>query len=133
MQSEDRTANDVTKPSRCQLSDEEPTPRGSPSHHGSSDGTASPYGYWGKREAPPYRDPPGPASPLQRTLPPYRDPPPPVSIPAHGTPPHTPGPSPSQDVRPNTQSAPPISAGKMKTKRNLLKVCPRSSGPYFYE
>ncbi|XP_021929849.1 ras association domain-containing protein 8 [Zootermopsis nevadensis] len=113
VQSEDRTANDVTKPSRCQLSDEEPTPRGSPSHHGSSDGTASPYGYWGKREAPPYRDPPGPASPLQRTLPPYR---------------HTPGPSPSQDVRPNTQSAPPISAGKMKTKRNLLKDFQQNDG-----
>ncbi|KDR14204.1 hypothetical protein L798_12005 [Zootermopsis nevadensis] len=80
----------------------EPTPRGSPSHHGSSDGTASPYGYWGKREAPPYRDPPGPASPLQRTLPPYRE--------------------------PNTQSAPPISAGKMKTKRNLLKDFQQNDG-----
>ncbi|XP_039287863.1 ras association domain-containing protein 8 [Nilaparvata lugens] len=30
----------------------------------------------GKREAPPYRDPPGP---LQRVLPPYRDPPPPTT------------------------------------------------------
>ncbi|XP_043257392.1 ras association domain-containing protein 8-like isoform X1 [Colletes gigas] len=29
------------------------------------------------REVPPYRDPPGPASPPLRTLPPYRDPPPP--------------------------------------------------------
>ncbi|XP_014211277.1 ras association domain-containing protein 8 [Copidosoma floridanum] len=29
------------------------------------------------REVPPYRDPPGPTSPPQRTLPPYRDPPPP--------------------------------------------------------
>jgi hypothetical protein len=60
-------------------------------------------------------------------LPPYRDPPPPVSSPAHCTPPRTPGPSPSQDDRPDTQSTPPISAGKTKTKRNLLKVCPQLS------
>lgn len=32
------------------------------------------------REVPPYRDPPGPASPPLRSLPPYRDPPPPNVI-----------------------------------------------------
>ena len=99
----------MMKPVRCQVSDDDVTPRGSPSQYGSSDGTASPYGYrGGKREAPPYREPPGPASPPQRSLPPYRDPPPPLSSP--------PRPSPSQP-------SPPSSAGKLKTKRNLLKVC----------
>jgi hypothetical protein len=57
-------------------------------------------------------------------LPPYRDPPPPVSSPARSTPPRTPGPSLSQDgSKLDIQSTPPISAGKTKTKRNLLKVC----------
>ncbi|KAJ9591203.1 hypothetical protein L9F63_002274, partial [Diploptera punctata] len=93
--------------------DDDVTPRGSPSQYGSSDGTASPYGYrGGKREAPPYREPPGPASP-QRTLPPYRDPPPPISSP--------PRPSPSQP-------SPPSSAGKLKTKRNLLKDFQHNDG-----
>ncbi|XP_069681074.1 ras association domain-containing protein 8 isoform X2 [Periplaneta americana] len=100
--------------------DEDSALRASPSHH--SDSIASPYGYrGGKREAPPYRDPPGPTSPPQRTLPPYRDPPPPVSSPTRGTPPRTPGPSPSQqDSRPDIL--------KMKTKRNLLKEFQQSDG-----
>lgn len=127
VRSEDRTVDEMLKPSRCQLSDEEVTPRDSPSHHGSSDGTTSPYGYRGKREAPPYRDPPGPVSPVQRTLPPYRDPPP-VSSPARSTTPRTPGPSPSQDNRSDILSSPPSSAGKIKTKRNLLKDFQQSDG-----
>uniref|UniRef100_A0A1B6ED01 Ras-associating domain-containing protein n=1 Tax=Clastoptera arizonana TaxID=38151 RepID=A0A1B6ED01_9HEMI len=59
----------------------------------SSEGTISPQHNMGlKREAPPYRDPPGPGH-SQRALPPYRDPPPP----------------PSTDL------------GKVKPKRSLLK------------
>jgi hypothetical protein len=123
VRSEDQTVDEMLKPSWCQLSDEEVTPRDSPSHHGSSDGTTSPCGYRGKREAPPYRDPPGPVSPVQRTLPPYRDPPPPVSSPARSMTPRTPGPSLSQDNRSDILSSSPSSSGKMKTKRNLLKVC----------
>lgn len=122
VQSEDRNLDETLKSSRCQLSDEDVTPRDSPSHHGSGDGTTSPYGYRGKREAPPYRDPPGPISPVQRALPPYRDPPP-VSSPARSLTPHTPGPLPSQDNRSDIISSPPSSSGKMKTKRNLMKVC----------
>lgn len=72
----------------------------------------------GKREAPPYREPPRPSSPPQRTLPPYRDPPPPVHSPSRSTPPH-PISSPTHE---QTISSPP-SAGKTKSKRNLLKVC----------
>ncbi|GFG29416.1 hypothetical protein Cfor_02617 [Coptotermes formosanus] len=127
VRSEDRTVDETLKPSRCQLSDEEVTPWDSPSHHGSSDGTTSPYGYRGKREAPPYRDPPGPVSPGQRTLPPYRDPPP-VSSPARSTTPRTPGPSPSQDSRSDILSSLPSSSGKIKTKRNLLKDFQQSEG-----
>ncbi|GLG93253.1 Uncharacterized protein GBIM_00705 [Gryllus bimaculatus] len=69
-----------------------------------------------KREAPPYRDPPCPASPPQRSLPPYRDPPPPIHSPSRGTPPRS-GPSPMQDV--SIDSLSPTS--KAKPKRNLLK------------
>lgn len=128
VRSEEQAVDEPLKPSRCHLSDEEVTPQGSPSHHGSSEGTVSPYAYWGKREAPPYRDPPGPASPLQRTLPPYRDPPPPVSSPARSTPPRTPGASPLQDYRPDILSLPPSSCGKLKTKRNLLKDFQQNEG-----
>ncbi|GLG93252.1 Ras association domain-containing protein 8 [Gryllus bimaculatus] len=70
-----------------------------------------------KREAPPYRDPPCPASPPQRSLPPYRDPPPPIHSPSRGTPPRS-GPSPMQDV--SIDSLSPTS--KAKPKRNLLKL-----------
>ena len=122
VQSEDRTLDETLKSSRCQLSDEDVTPRDSPSHQGSGDGTTSPYSYRGKREAPPYRDPPGLVSPVQRALPPYRDPPP-VSSPARSSTPRTPGPLPAQDNRSDILSSPPSSSGKMKTKRNLMKVC----------
>ena len=65
---------------------------------------------------PPYRDPPGPISPPQRTLPPYRDPPPPNL--------NSPGRS---QFLPNTssphlykeQSSP---NNIVKSKRNLIQV-----------
>lgn len=70
------------------------------------------------REVPPYREPPGPASPPLRTLPPYRDPPPP----------NLNSPGRSQFV-PSTNSGSPHvhkddqpSSSSMKLKRNLIQV-----------
>ncbi|XP_001600782.1 ras association domain-containing protein 8 isoform X1 [Nasonia vitripennis] len=69
------------------------------------------------REVPPYRDPPGPVSPPQRTLPPYRDPPPPNL--------NSPGRS---QYQPNTSGSPHLykeqsspSNSATKTKRNLIQ------------
>lgn len=71
------------------------------------------------REVPPYRDPPGPASPPLRTLPPYRDPPPPNL--------NSPGRSHFQSstnigsphVHKEDQ---PSSSNSVKLKRNLIQV-----------
>ncbi|XP_011499711.1 PREDICTED: ras association domain-containing protein 8 [Ceratosolen solmsi marchali] len=68
------------------------------------------------REVPPYRDPPGPVSPPQRTLPPYRDPPPPNL--------NSPGRS---QYLPNTSSNPHLYKEQSsphnatKSKRNLIQ------------
>lgn len=70
------------------------------------------------REVPPYRDPPGPLSPPQRTLPPYRDPPPPNL--------NSPGRS---QYQANTSGSPHLykeqssPSNAAKTKRNLIQVC----------
>ncbi|XP_070156991.1 ras association domain-containing protein 8 isoform X2 [Polyergus mexicanus] len=67
------------------------------------------------REVPPYREPPGPASPPLRTLPPYRDPPPPnLNSPGrsqfvHGG---------SSHVHKDDQ---PSSSNSIKLKRNLIQ------------
>ncbi|KAG7210400.1 hypothetical protein KM043_011932 [Ampulex compressa] len=69
------------------------------------------------REVPPYRDPPGPASPPLRTLPPYRDPPPP----------NLNSPGRSQYLAPNSGSPhahkedQPSSSNSTKLKRNLIQ------------
>ncbi|XP_012225428.1 ras association domain-containing protein 8 [Linepithema humile] len=70
------------------------------------------------REVPPYREPPGPASPPLRTLPPYRDPPPP-NLNSPGRP---------QYVSSNNTGSPhvpkedqPSSSNSMKLKRNLIQ------------
>lgn len=71
------------------------------------------------REVPPYRDPPGPASPPLRTLPPYRDPPPPnLNSPAR-----------SQFASSTNSNIPhihkeeqPSSSNTVKLKRNLIQV-----------
>ncbi|XP_035722329.1 uncharacterized protein LOC118441700 isoform X4 [Vespa mandarinia] len=71
------------------------------------------------REVPPYRDPPGPASPPLRTLPPYRDPPPPnLNSPAR-----------SQYASSTNSNIPhihkeeqPSSSNTVKLKRNLIQV-----------
>lgn len=71
------------------------------------------------REVPPYRDPPGPASPPLRTLPPYRDPPPPNL--------NSPGRSHFQSstnigsphIHKEDQ---PSSSNSVKLKRNLIQV-----------
>lgn len=71
------------------------------------------------REVPPYRDPPGPASPPLRTLPPYRDPPPPnLSSPGR-----------SQFQSNTNIGSPhvhkedqPSSSNSVKLKRNLIQV-----------
>lgn len=70
------------------------------------------------REVPPYRDPPGPVSPPQRTLPPYRDPPPPNL--------NSPGRS---QYLPNTSGSPHLFKEQsppnnpVKSKKNLIQVC----------
>ena len=70
------------------------------------------------REVPPYRDPPGPASPPLRTLPPYRDPPPPNL--------NSPGRSQFQSSTnagsPHTHKEDqPSSSNSIKLKRNLIQ------------
>ena len=70
------------------------------------------------REVPPYRDPPGPASPPLRTLPPYRDPPPPNL--------NSPGRSQFQSSTnagsPQTHKEDqPSSSNSVKLKRNLIQ------------
>lgn len=69
------------------------------------------------REVPPYREPPGPASPPLRTLPPYRDPPPPnLNSPGRSQFVHGSG---SPHVHKDDQ---PSSSNSMKLKRNLIQV-----------
>lgn len=70
------------------------------------------------REVPPYREPPGPASPPLRTLPPYRDPPPP----------NLNSPGRSQFVHSTNSGSPhlhkddqPSSSNSIKLKRNLIQ------------
>nr|CAD7393609.1 unnamed protein product [Timema cristinae] len=79
----------------------------------SREGTVSPFSTPGKREAPPYREPPSPTLPLSppRCLPPYRDPPPPTNSPQRCTPPRI----------DNVATSPPSSSIKMKPKRSLIK------------
>ncbi|KAG5311948.1 RASF8 protein, partial [Pseudoatta argentina] len=68
------------------------------------------------REVPPYREPPGPASPPLRTLPPYRDPPPPnLNSPGRSQFVHGSG---SPQVHKDDQ---PSSSNSMKLKRNLIQ------------
>lgn len=68
------------------------------------------------REVPPYREPPGPASPPLRTLPPYRDPPPPnLNSPGRSQFVH----SGSSHVHKDDQ---PSSSNSIKLKRNLIQV-----------
>ncbi|XP_018404298.1 PREDICTED: ras association domain-containing protein 8-like [Cyphomyrmex costatus] len=68
------------------------------------------------REVPPYREPPGPASPPLRTLPPYRDPPPPnLNSPGRSQFVHGSG---SPHVHKDDQ---PSSSNSMKLKRNLIQ------------
>ena len=74
-----------------------------------------------KREAPPYRNPPGPLNNLnsshQRVLPPYRDPPPPTLSPSKSISSGTRSTSPSSNSSVISQSS-----GKIpKPKRNLVK------------
>lgn len=77
------------------------------------------------REVPPYRDPPGPASPPLRTLPPYRDPPPPNL--------NSPGRSQFQS---GTNSGSPLvhkedqpsSSNSAKLKRNLIQEFQETKG-----
>lgn len=71
------------------------------------------------REVPPYREPPGPASPPLRTLPPYRDPPPP-NLNSPGRP---------QFVSSANTGSPyghkedqPSSSNSIKLKKNLIQV-----------
>ncbi|KAL6422537.1 hypothetical protein ACFW04_010649 [Cataglyphis niger] len=67
------------------------------------------------REVPPYREPPGPASPPLRTLPPYRDPPPPnLNSPGRSQFVH----SGSSLVHKDDQ---PSSSNSIKLKRNLIQ------------
>ncbi|KAJ8688482.1 hypothetical protein QAD02_024277 [Eretmocerus hayati] len=76
------------------------------------------------REVPPYRDPPGPNSPPQRTLPPYREPPPP----------NLNSPGRSQYIS-NTNTSPHLyndqsqSNNGQKLKKNLTKDFPEVKSP----
>lgn len=70
------------------------------------------------REVPPYRDPPGPVSPPQRTLPPYRDPPPP-NLNSPGRSQYLPNASGSPHLY--KEQSPPNNA--VKSKKNLIQVC----------
>lgn len=94
-------------------------PAQSPTRTGSSESNAH-ISQKKVREVPPYRDPPGPASPPLRTLPPYRDPPPPNL--------NSPGRSQFQSSA-NTGSPhvhnkedQPSSSNSVKLKRNLIQV-----------
>ncbi|XP_020280431.1 ras association domain-containing protein 8 isoform X2 [Pseudomyrmex gracilis] len=70
------------------------------------------------REVPPYREPPGPASPPLRTLPPYRDPPPP-NLNSPGRSQFAPGTnSGSPHMHKDDQ---PSSSSSVKLKRNLIQ------------
>lgn len=81
-----------------------------------------------RREAPPYRDPPGPNngtnSPHQRVLPPYRDPPPPTQSPSKSSSSSIRASSPGSNSSVISQS----SVKMVKPKRNLVKDVQSSHG-----
>ncbi|XP_012275701.1 ras association domain-containing protein 8 [Orussus abietinus] len=78
------------------------------------------------REVPPYREPPGPASPPLRTLPPYRDPPPP-NLNSPGRSHYLPGTNTgSPHLSKDDQSSP---NNPTKLKRNLIQEFQETKGP----
>lgn len=78
------------------------------------------------REVPPYREPPGPASPPLRTLPPYRDPPPPnLNSPARSQ--FTSGPN--SNISHVHKEEQPSSSCTVKLKRNLIQEFQDTKGP----